>query len=700
MNDSKSLLEIKNLTVTYSTSFGSIYALRDVSLQIHKGQVLGLAGESGSGKSTVGSALLGLFGPEANIESGSVMFQDRDLMFLSPQQRRKICGNQISAVFQDPFSSLNPSLSIGKQVAEPLIFHQGLSQSEAQMRVLALLTDVGIRRPEETILAFPHQLSGGMQQRILIATALACKPDLLILDEPTTALDVTIEAQILDLLEELCREKKLSILFISHNLGVVGRLCDVVCILYAGQVLEYGLTKQIFKNPQHPYTKGLMASMPTLAVKKDKTRLNFIPGSIPDLSRIHQGCIFKPRCPFGEKRCEKNEQKLVTLSTDHSVRCWKVETLLDTVWPHGQYTGTVSKTDFASTNQETQILVQTQSLSKDFRVGGVFSGLKFQFSGPGRIISYKPPKVTAVDQVSITIKAGEVLGLVGESGSGKTTLGRCLVRLLEPNSGRVMLENFDITHLSEKKLSSLRKKAQIIFQNPDSSLNPRKTVNQIVGRPIALFATTIGKSVKRRVEELLEMVNLSPSLFGGRYPHQLSGGEKQRVGIARALATSPRFIVCDEAVSALDVSVQAAIINLMEDLREEFNLTYLFISHDISVVAHLSKRIAVMYHGWICEIGEVEEVLSPPYHPYTEALLSAIPRMEDNMERSPIRLKGDPLDKAHGMNCCRFHPRCPRKIGPICEIEKPPVLEVSKNHQIGCHISLDDLKAMPSVISM
>jgi len=698
MDDPKGLLEINNLTVTYSTSRGGISALRDVSLQIRKGQVLGLAGESGSGKSTVGQALLGLFGPEANIENGSVMFQNRDLIKLSPGQRRQICGNQISAVFQDPFTSLNPSLSVGKQVAEPLIFHQGLSESEAQMRAIDLLADVGIRRPEETIRAFPHQLSGGMQQRILIATALACEPDLLILDEPTTALDVTIEAQILDLFEELCREKKLSILFISHNLGVIGRLCDAVCILYAGQVLEYGPTKQTFKNPQHPYTKGLMASMPPLAVTKDKTRLNFIPGSIPDLARIRRGCIFKPRCPYGEDRCEKNEQKLAMISKDHSVRCWKTETLSDKAWPHEHKAGKKSKSDYTSTNQESQVLVQTQELSKEFRVGGFFSGLKFQFSNPGRKIFYEPQKITALDKVSICISAGEVLGLVGESGSGKTTLGRCLLRLLEPNSGRIMIDNLDITHLSEKRLTSLRRNAQVIFQNPDSSLNPRKKVSQIVGRPIRLFGLAGGNSVQRRVDELLEMVSLSPSLYGGRYPHQLSGGEKQRVGIARALATSPRFIVCDEAVSALDVSVQASIINLMEDLRDEFNLSYLFISHDISVVAHISERIAVMYHGWICEIGEVEEVLSPPYHPYTEALLSAIPRMENNADRASIRLRGDPLDKARGMSCCRFYPRCPRKIGPICETESPPFLRISQNHQIGCHISLDDLKTISSVI--
>lgn len=700
MNDSENLLEIKNLTVNYSTNRGSISALRDVSLQIRKGQVLGLAGESGSGKSTVGSALLGLFGPEASIENGSIIFKDRDLVNLSPRQRRKICGNQISAVFQDPFTSLNPSLSIGKQVSEPLIFHQSLSESEAQVRVIGLLTDVGIRRPEETIRAFPHQLSGGMQQRILIATALACEPDLLILDEPTTALDVTIEAQILDLLEELCREKHLSILFISHNLGVVSRLCDVVCILYAGKVLEYGPTKSIFKRPQHPYTKGLMASLPPLVVTKHKRYLNFIPGNIPDLNRIPQGCVFAPRCTFAEEKCEKNKQNLVPISIDHSARCWKAEKLSDKTWSHEHYIGTKTKTDSKFTNQESQVLVQTQNLSKEFRVGGFFSGLQFQFSGPGRKISYKPPKVTAVDQASIIIRAGEVLGLVGESGSGKTTLGQCLVRLLEPNFGRVMLENLDITHLPEKRLSSLRRKAQVIFQNPDSSLNPRKTVNQIVGRPLRLFGLANGNSVQRHVEELLEMVNLSPSSYGERYPHQLSGGEKQRVGIARALATSPRFIVCDEAVSALDVSVQASVINLLEDLRRKFNLTYLFISHDISVVAHLSTRIAVMYHGWICEIGEVQEVLSPPYHPYTEALLSAIPRVEDSSERSPIRLKGDSLDKAHGMNCCRFHPRCPRKIGTICETKNPAVLEVTKNHQIGCHISLNDLRGIPSVIPM
>jgi len=697
MNIQSPLLEIKNLTVSYSTSEGPLTAVRDVSLEIQPGQALGLAGESGSGKSTVGLALLGLFGPEANIEQGSIRFNGRDLLKLSAQQRRDIRGDQISVVFQDPFTSLNPALPIGLQVAEPLVFHRGLSESQALERVVKLLADVDIRRPEETINAFPHQLSGGMQQRVLIATAVACEPELLILDEPTTALDVTIEANILDLLRELCLKNNLSILYISHDLGVIARLCETVCILYAGNVLEIGPTPEIFDTPRHPYTKGLLASLSTLAVRKGKMRLAHIPGTIPDLTQIPSGCVFHPRCPFGEKGCEQDEQRSVLTAPGHWVRCWKADAVADKPWSQEVLPLSPNKETGISPKENGRNLIQTENVIKEFNIGGFFSGIRFQIGGPGPWISYKPQKVTAIDRASIFIGPGEVLGLVGESGSGKTTLGRCLVRLLEPSSGRIVFNDQDVTHLPEKHLKPLRQRVQIIFQNPDSSLNPRKTIAQIVGRPLTLFGIN-RRTLKQQVGELLEMVRLSPALYAGRYPHQLSGGEKQRVGIARALATSPRFIVCDEAVSALDVSVQAAILNLLDDLREELNLTYLFISHDISVVAHMASRVAVMYRGWICETGTTEEVLTPPYHPYTEALLSAIPSIENAAGKHRIRLKGDPLDEATEMKGCRFHPRCPRKIGAICETKPPPILEISNSHRISCHLPLDDLKGVASMV--
>jgi peptide/nickel transport system ATP-binding protein len=698
MNDGVTILNIEHLTVSYVTRHGMLTALNDVSFKIGKGRVLGLAGESGSGKSTVAMAILDLLSPEAIIREGSIVFRGRDLRKLLPEERRAIRGNKISIVFQDPFTALNPALTIGMQVAEPLVFHRGLKKDAALERSIDLLTRVGIPHPVEITKAYPHQLSGGMQQRALIATALTCEPELLILDEPTTALDVTIEAQILDLLSDLCQKEHLSILFISHNLGVINRLCDEVCILYAGSVLEYGLTQEIFSRPYHPYTKGLIASLPHLAVQKVRQRLAPIPGNFPEMTAPPPGCVFHPRCLFSESRCKSEIQDLVPIDGGRLVRCWKAHKVAEITWDSVAAVPEVSQ-QFSTSNLASKTLIEATHVNKEFRLGGFLSAVHVEF-GNQKIfrVRYNPLRILAVDSVSMAIAAGDVVGLVGESGCGKTTLGRCLVRLIEPTSGQIVLDGRDISREPEKKLRQVRQVAQIIFQNPDSSLNPRKTIGQIIERPLALFRTVHGSNLKRRVAELLEMVRL-PVTYVDRYPHQLSGGEKQRVGIARALATSPKFIVCDEPVSALDVSVQAAIINLLDDLRRELNLAYLFISHDLSVVAHLATRIAVMYRGTICEEGSTLELFHPPYHPYTEALLSAIPRLGDKgTETVRIRLRGDIRSMTHTSQGCRFHPRCFRKIGRICEERVPPVLEPTPGHRIVCHLSMEELRAVPSVI--
>ena len=663
------ILTVEGLSIAYPAGKGCLYALEDVSFEIGKGRALGVVGESGSGKSTAALAVLGLLVPEARVTGGRMMFAGESLFDLSADRRRALRGDRISVVFQDPFTSLNPSIEVGRQIAEPLVLHRAMGRSEASAEARRLLAEVGIARPDEVARAYPHQLSGGMKQRALIATALACSPDLLVLDEPTTALDVTIEAQILDLLDHLRRDRGLSMLYITHNLGVVSRICDDVCVLYAGRVVESGAARDVLHHPAHPYTKGLLASMPKVALRQQ--RLSPIPGRFPDLAAPPSGCIFHPRCHFAVDRCVSEPQALSRMQGARQVRCWRAEDLSETDWaaPEAAHAAVA-----AAPNAGDAPLVETRDLAKQFRMGGMFDRTT----------------VRAVDGVSICIAPGEVLGLVGESGCGKSTLGRMLVSLIEPSAGSVHIGGWDVAALRGRELHATRRLAQVIFQNPDSSLNPRKTVREIVSRPLVLFDLARGAALKDRVAELMDLVRL-PLAYLDRYPHQMSGGEKQRVGIARALATSPRFIVCDEAVSALDVSVQAYVLNVLADLRDRLGVAYLFITHDLSVIAHIADRVAVMYRGAIVEEGPVASVLEPPFHPYTEALLSAIPEVGQGTGRERIRLRGDAVEQEGVTRGCRFQHRCPRKIGSVCETETPPMMDAGCGHRISCHIPLGDL---------
>jgi peptide/nickel transport system ATP-binding protein len=569
-------------------------------------------------------------------------------------------------------------MTVGRHIMEPLIEHLKLSPKSAFERACELLAEMRIDQPRGVASAYPHQLSGGMRQRALIAAAVACGPPLLILDEPTTALDVTIEAQILTLLGDLRQREQVALLFISHNLAVVRELCDRIAVLYASQIVEQGAAAEVLLRPLHPYAKGLIASLPPLRAASRAARLPSIGGHPAGLAAPPSGCFFHPRCAFAEQRCAVEPQEIASAGAGRSVRCWKY--ISTGAWPIATPFGS------PSTAIPGAALVRAAALSKRFATTRGLAALHLDWSGPLPLPRYQAAYTTAVDDMSLSIAAGETLGLVGESGCGKSTLGRLLLRLIDADAGTVAFAGRDVRRLKGRTLRRFRQGAQIIFQNADSSLNPRLSVDEAIGRPLRLFTASTPAERERRVLEILDMVQL-PRSYRTRYPFQLSGGERQRVAIARALATRPRFIVCDEPVSALDVSVQAAIVNLLTDLRDAFGLSYLFISHDLAVVAQLADRIAVMYRGGLCETGSTSDVLQRLYHPYTQALLASVPQIRaDRVSRAGRRVAAIAAVGADDGAGCRFQARCPYKIGAICETVKPPLRRLSPSHSVACHL--------------
>jgi peptide/nickel transport system ATP-binding protein len=659
------LLDIARLSVAYPTPQGWLQALEDFSVEIAPGEVLGLVGESGSGKSTVVLALLGLLGGSAQVAASHMLFAGEDLLARASSLR----GRRIGVVFQDTAAVLNPAMTIGAQVTEPLRVHRRMDRRSAWARGTDLLAEMELPRPAELMHVYPHQLSGGMKQRVVIATALAIEPDLLLLDEPTTALDVTVEAQILDLLDRLRAQRGLSMLLVSHNLGIVDRLCDRVAVLYAGRLAESGAAGAVLRQPRHPYTKGLLAALP----RPDRAhagRLAPIPGGLPDLTQPDPGCNFRARCAFAGAGCDR-PQAMLGERGGHRARCHRFEDIAGLSWEAGE--AVESRTPPAALMAP---LIAAEGLVRRFVGGGMLARL----SGQSR------SGVLAVDAVSLTVRRGEIVGLVGESGSGKSTLGRLLLRLQRADAGSLRFEGATI---GDRPNVAFRQRAQIVFQNPDTALNPRHSVNTILSRPLSRFGITTGGARVAEIDRLLALVRLPPS-YATRYPHQLSGGEKQRVGIARALASRPDFLVCDEAVSALDVSVQAAVLNLLRDLRDQLSVAYLFISHDIGVIAHIADRVAVMYRGTIVEEGATGDVLHPPYHPYTELLLRSVPVIGGARH---IRLPGP--DESVPDPACKFAARCPRKLSAICDTVPPPLQSAGPGHRIRCHIPLPQLSAIP-----
>ena len=693
-NTTDPLLSVESLRTQFRTEDGTVTAVDDVSFRLERGEVMGIVGESGAGKSVTARSVMQLIEYPGEIASGSITFDGRDLLSLSEKEMQRVRGNEITLIPQDPMTALNPVLTVGQQITETIELHQDVSSAEAREIAVDAMREVEIPAPEERIDEYPHQFSGGMRQRILIAIGLACEPDLIIADEPTTALDVTTQAKILDLLNDLREKRDVAILMITHNLGVVAQTCDSVGVMYAGNLVETGSVSSIFARPRHPYTRALIDAIPS--ADADRDRLYALPGSMPDLKSLPDGCNFADRCPHAVDACRTGGDPTLEPPSGLDAGADDTEASQVACLRSAELDLSESAVTDDAGRQHKAIdgdpLLTVSGLKKHFPSGdGLFGNISLARTDGGGI-TLERRYVKAVDGVDFAIGRGETVGLVGESGCGKSTVARTVMQLLEPTDGEVYFDGRPLHSLGDSELRSLRQEIQIIFQDPKSSLNPRKTVGQIVGRGMEKHGIATGDEKRARIEELLERVGLQASDID-KYPHQFSGGQQQRIAIANALAVEPKLIVCDEPVSALDVSVQAQILNLLDDLQAEFGLSYLFISHNISVVRHICDRVAVMYLGEIAESGSVDQVFAPPFHPYTESLLSAVPHPTPEDQPDRILLEGDvpsPLDPPTG---CPFHTRCPKKIGDVCEtdVPTPEPVDSGSGHRIACHLSEDEM---------
>jgi len=677
------VLEVQGLSISYKEKEGEFKAVNDVSFHVHQRETVGIVGESGCGKSSIAYGIVNFLGINGHISGGDIKFQGKNLVGLPQSILQKIRGNQIAMVYQDPMQALNPVIKISDQLTEVLTFHQNMSKDEARLRSIEMLKKLYMSDASTIMDRYPYQLSGGQQQRVVIAMAMLNNPKLLIMDEPTTALDVTVEAVILDLIEELKKDFDTGIIYITHDLGVIARVSSRVNVMYAGEIVEKGSVQEIFNNPIHPYTRGLLRCLPSLYEDKTSLHLYSIKGTVPSLSeRPESGCIFASRCDYTSQECMKSHPDLIEVFPDHWVRCsnWKkVQGYVAKNIPIEMPGGKQEKIENKILKVE-KLKIYYEQKSGSFM--SFFSTGKKQF-------------IKAVDDISFQLKENKTLGVVGESGCGKSTLARGIIGLEKISGGKVDFINIDISKPLNSRTLNIIKNIQMVFQNPDSTLNPSFTVGKQIARPLRRFNITPKKYIRSEVENLLEAVRLS-STYYKRFPRQLSGGEKQRVGIARALATQPKLLICDEPVSALDVSVQAAVLNLLKDIQKNTRLSIMFITHNLSVVRFFAEYILVMYLGQIVEYGPTESIFRPPYHPYTEALLSAIPIPDPNIKKKRIRLSGEVPSSLNPPKGCRFHTRCPRRSilpdsGRICENQEPPLQKVDENHQIMCHIPLDEL---------
>ncbi|WP_299282062.1 ABC transporter ATP-binding protein [uncultured Tateyamaria sp.] len=683
------ILEIDKLSISFFTRLREIPAVMDFSVTVQPGEAVGLVGESGCGKSTVALGVMQDLGKNGRIVGGSIKFKGRDLQEMSAEELRDIRGSEIAMIYQEPMASLNPAMKIGKQLMEVPMIHQGMSEKDAYERALQVVTDVKLPDPKRILNSFPHQLSGGQQQRIVIAMALMSEPSLLILDEPTTALDVTVEAAVVELVKDLGKKYGTSMLFISHNLGLVLETCDRICVMYSGEAVERGSIEQVFDEMQHPYTQALFRSIPLPGADKNARPLVAIPGNFPLPHERPPGCNFGPRCDYFEAgRCDVKQaipMRPANPDGSHETRCVKFEEI--------DWNAPMELAEVKQKGEIGDVVLKMDNLKKYYEVAAsaLFS------SGEKKVVK-------ANETLSFEARESETLAIVGESGCGKSTFAKVLMGLETATEGTITLGNKAIQDIPiEERDTQTVADVQMVFQNPFDTLNPSMTVGRQIIRALEIFK--VGKNEAERHQRMLELLDLVklPRAFATRMPRQLSGGQKQRVGIARAFAGDARIVVADEPVSALDVSVQAAVTDLLMEIQREHKTTLLFISHDLSIVRYLSDRVMVMYLGHVVELGSTDQVFSPPYHPYTEALLSAVPIADTKVEKKHIVLEGDIPSAMNPPPGCPFQTRCRWKSevpGGLCEKEVPPVRHLAEGHQVKCHLADDILARMEPVIKI
>jgi peptide/nickel transport system ATP-binding protein len=680
------VVECKNLCISYFTRAGEIPAVVDFNLVLNQGDSAGLVGESGCGKSTVAMAIMQYMGNNGGIVGGQVIYKGRDMATMSEEELRRLRGNEISMVYQEPMASLNPSMLLGRQLMEVPLYHENVSEKEAWERAAQMLADVKLPDAERVMNSYPHQISGGQQQRVVIAMALLSGPSLLLLDEPTTALDVTVEAGIVELIGEIAGRFNTSMIYISHNLGLILETCDRVNVMYSGVVVESGTVDEVFDHMRHPYTKGLFGCIPLPSADKLAHPLVPIRGQLPLPHERPKGCFFGPRCDFYEEGvCNTPGLEMTDVPNEdgHTVRCRRWDNI---DWASYKPIGLSGEA--AEVGDEVLNIDHMKKYYEltDNSLSAILKGQRVRY-------------VKANESISFRARESQTVAIVGESGCGKSTFAKVMMGLETATEGEVVFNGQDVSSFPVQKRSpEMVGSMQMVFQNPFDTLNPSHSVGSQLARVIRKFAVETDKhKIEERVMELLDLVKL-PRDFARRRPRQLSGGQKQRVGIARAFAGNPSLVVADEPVSALDVSVQAAVTGLLMDIQRTYRTTLLFISHDLSLVRYLADRVVVMYLGHIVEQGTTDEVFAPPYHPYTEALLSAVPIADTSISKKRIILEGNLPSVLSPPKGCPFNTRCHRKIGRVCETEPPPNVEADPGHMIACHIPLEELQQVEPVI--